>query len=294
MNRTRPSQRIVLAITALLFTALACDLARFNPASLGRIQPEPAARQLFPGAEYQRIVRSEPRPLVIHVVTIDLTTEGLRTLVTPGNPESERPLAAQTTSAFLQQHNLLLAVNGDGFSPWFDMGLLASEPDPGDPVTPLGMAVSQGVAYSRPARNHPILYLYETGGAHINVLEGKLFNAISGFQTLVSGGQARPRLDDIQKDPRTAIGVNRFGTQMVIIVVDGRQPGYSEGVTCAELAALLLEHDVYAGMNMDGGGSSTLVVRGEDGQPEVLNLPIHNGVPGRQRPVANHLGFYFP
>jgi len=42
-------------------------------------------------------------------------------------------------------------------------------------------------------------------------------------------------------------------------------------------------------INLDGGGSSTMVVAGEDGTPQVINRPIHTGVPGRERPVANHL-----
>jgi hypothetical protein len=43
-------------------------------------------------------------------------------------------------------------------------------------------------------------------------------------------------------------------------------------------------------MSLDGGGSSTLVIEGEDGLPEILNSPIDSYIPGRERPVANHLG----
>jgi hypothetical protein len=42
-------------------------------------------------------------------------------------------------------------------------------------------------------------------------------------------------------------------------------------------------------INLDGGGSATLVVA-DHGRPRVLNSPIHTGVPGRERPSANHLG----
>ncbi len=45
-------------------------------------------------------------------------------------------------------------------------------------------------------------------------------------------------------------------------------------------------------MNLDGGGSSTMVVAGRDGQSRVLNSPIDNYIPGRERPVANHLGIF--
>ncbi len=287
-----PSKRAFVALIVLLLAALACDFGRFNPAGMGRSQPDYETRELFPGAVYMRVVRQTPRPLVFHVVTIDLMS-GIRNMVTEGNPDTQR-VAAQTTSSFLQQNNLILAINGDGFTPWFDLGPFGSEPDPGDRVDPLGFAVSRSTVYSEAARAHPILYLYEDGSADINVLENKLFNAISGFDLLVSVNETVSGLDNFRKEPRTAVGLNQYGTQMIIIVVDGRMPGYSEGVTERELAGLMLEQNVFTAMNMDGGGSSTLVIRGADGQPEILNTPIHNGVPGRERPVANHLGFYFP
>lgn len=285
-------RRLLLALLALTLAALACDFGRFNPAGVGRTQPDYETRELFPGALYMRVVRQTPRPLVFHVVILDLMS-GIRNMVTEGNPDTQR-VAAQTTSSFLQQNNLMLAINGDGFSPWFDLGPFGSEPDVGDRVNPLGFAVSRSVTYSEPAKGHPILYLYEDGSADINVLENKLHNAISGFDLLVSVQEPVAGLRTSSPEPRTAVGLNQYGTQMVIIVVDGRMPGYSEGVTERELADLMLEQNVFTAMNMDGGGSSTLVVRGADGQPEILNTPIHNGVPGRERPVANHLGFYFP
>lgn len=287
------TRRALLALLALTLASLACDFGRFNPAGVGRSQPDYETRELFPGAEYMRVVRQTPRPLVFHVVKIDLMN-GIRSFVTEGNPDAARPLGARTTSSFLQQNNLLLAINGDGFTPWFDLGPFGSEPDPGDRVTPLGYAASRSIVYSAAARAHPILYLYEDGAADINVLENKLYNAISGFRLLVWHQEPVDGLKSSEPEPRTAIGLNQFGTEMVIIVVDGRMPGYSEGVTEKELAGLMMEQNVYNAMNMDGGGSSSLVIRGEDGQPEFLNTPIHNGVPGRERPVANHLGFYFP
>jgi exopolysaccharide biosynthesis protein len=72
--------------------------------------------------------------------------------------------------------------------------------------------------------------------------------------------------------------------------VDGRQPFYSEGATFAELADLLIDFGAHYAMSLDGGGSSTLVIEGEDGLPEILNSPIDSYIPGRERPVANHLG----
>jgi exopolysaccharide biosynthesis protein len=99
-------------------------------------------------------------------------------------------------------------------------------------------------------------------------------------------------LDDKELDPRTAIGINRNGRYLYLVVVDGRQPLYSEGATLVEIAELLMDQGAYAGMNMDGGGSSTMVFEGEDGKPVILNSPIDSLIPGRERPVGNHLGVY--
>ena len=59
-----------------------------------------------------------------------------------------------------------------------------------------------------------------------------------------------------------------------------------------DLAELLIKQGAYTAMSLDGGGSSTMVIEGEDGQPVILNSPIDNYIPGRERPVGTHLGIY--
>ena len=293
MQTSQPRKRKTpVALTLfILFLLTACNLSDLNPTNVQLGQPEADERRLFNGITYQRIVRQSPRLMVIHVVKIDLKAEGIKTLVTPGDPDQERPLSAKTTSQFLQDFDLQLAVNGDAFIPWADNGPLGFTPQAGERVTPLGLAASRGKAYSLDSDEQPTLYLNENGKASINVPPGKLYNAISGYKLLVWRGNQVEGLDSTAPDPRTAVGVNRAGNQLIIVVVDGRQPGYSEGITEAELAALLIELKVYSAMNLDGGGSSTLVMEGEDGAPVLLNSPVHQGVPGNERPVGNHLGF---
>ena len=109
---------------------------------------------------------------------------------------------------------------------------------------------------------------------------------------LVEKGKPLTGLDSEVSEPRTAIGISQNGRLLTLLVVDGRQPGYSEGATFMELANFLTMHGVYTGMSLDGGGSSTMVVAGEKGQTRLLNSPIDNNVPGRERAVANHLGIY--
>jgi exopolysaccharide biosynthesis protein len=64
------------------------------------------------------------------------------------------------------------------------------------------------------------------------------------------------------------------------VVVDGRQPNYSEGVSLVELAEILRHHGAYTALNLDGGGSSALVVAGPHGNPQVLNARSRTGYLG--------------
>ena len=85
--------------------------------------------------------------------------------------------------------------------------------------------------------------------------------------------------DFYERHPRTAVGVTGAG-QLLLVVVDGRQPGYSGGMTLVELAELMRSLGAHTAMNLDGGGSATMFANGI-----VLNRPSD----GRERAVVNAL-----
>ncbi|MGD9092872.1 MAG: phosphodiester glycosidase family protein [Anaerolineales bacterium] len=256
-----------------------------------RPQPASMTENLFDGVTYTRIVRDSPRPMVIHIVTVNLAEEGVEVMVTPGDPDEELPLEARTTSQFLAEYDLQIAINGDGFTPWYDHSLLNYYPHSGDPVDVIGYAASRGEAYSLDTDNEPTLYISNQNRASLHRSIGKMENAISGNELLLDKGVVRPRPGgDVQ--PRTAIGVSSNSKKLILVVVDGRQAGYSQGATLEELALILKEHNAFQAINLDGGGSSTLVVEGAFGRSRVLNTPINQGLPGRERQVGNHLGIY--
>ncbi|MFN7927338.1 MAG: phosphodiester glycosidase family protein [Blastocatellia bacterium] len=64
------------------------------------------------------------------------------------------------------------------------------------------------------------------------------------------------------RHPRTAIGMRADGT-LVLVTVDGRQPKKSVGVTIPELIQLMQEFGCVQAINLDGGGSTTMVIRGK-------------------------------
>ena len=66
---------------------------------------------------------------------------------------------------------------------------------------------------------------------------------------------------------------------MLLLVVDGRQPGYSTGMSLTALAELLLEFGAADAINLDGGGSSTMFLDGK-----VVNKPSDAA---GERPVSD-------
>jgi hypothetical protein len=257
--------------------------------------PSNTYETLFEGITYTRDVRHVPRPLVIHVVTVDLSAPGIGFLVTPGKPTGSRKLPARTTSQFLTEFNLQVAINGDSFTPWRSNSPWDYYPHVGDPVDVVGFASSKGTIYSRGESDTPTFYISENNQVQFNTPVGKVYNALSGNCIFLEQSIVQPHCTSNMADtpqPRTAIALDRKNRSMIIIVVDGRQSNYSEGVTLAELAEIVAGYGGGTALNLDGGGSTTLIARGRSGKPIQLNSPIDNRIPGRERPVANHLGIY--
>jgi len=280
----------------ILFVIGMCIIA-FLIYDRGRPAPVPMKQTLYEGVTYQRIVRVIPHPMIAHVIVLDRKTADIGFLVTPPDrKKDDLPLDARTTSEFLAEYNLQIAINGDGFEPWWSRSPVDYYPHAGDPVTPLGFTASEGVVYRSGRVNivgvEPTMYITSEHYPSFNRRRpDKVWSAISGDRMLVSQGEVEGGLDNTTLEPRTAIGINGNGRYVYLVVVDGRQPFYSDGATFQELAELLLEQGAFFAMSLDGGGSSKMVIE-KNGRPVVLNSPIDNYIPGRERPVANHFGVF--
>ena len=117
--------------------------------------------------------------------------------------------------------------------------------------------------------------------------------AVGGFPVLVADSAALPDLDSAGgagfapvRHPRTAVGIASGGRRLLLVTVDGRQLPYSDGMTLRELAELLRSFGAAEALNLDGGGSTTLVVRERGGALAIANRPSDRE---GERPVANAL-----
>ena len=119
---------------------------------------------------------------------------------------------------------------------------------------------------------------------------GRLCVLVGGWPRLVVNGRSIadsvdhlegtfPRFS-VTRHPRTAIGFSADSTTLYLITVDGRSES-SSGMSLAELASLMQSLGVAQGLNLDGGGSTTLILNGR-----VVNHPSDSA---GERPVGNIL-----
>lgn len=99
----------------------------------------------------------------------------------------------------------------------------------------------------------------------------KMQTAIAGGPALVQAG--KKQLYHVQermfvngendRHPRTAMGYTPDG-KLIILVVEGRNPGIAEGASLHHLGDILVQLNCYEGLNLDGGGSSCLLINGKE------------------------------
>lgn len=120
-----------------------------------------------------------------------------------------------------------------------------------------------GTVFGKTADGHWLMGNYDPASSKLDVPE-----ALSGFQWLVKNGSTTPTAGG-EVAPRTAIGVDAEG-RLVLLVVDGCEKCASgdQGLTLYGTAQLLRQHGVVFAVNLDGGGSSSLVANGT-----VVNRP---------------------
>lgn len=93
------------------------------------------------------------------------------------------------------------------------------------------------------------------GGGPVLIHDGRIW-ITNKEEQLYSGGETDRR-------PRTAMGYTRDG-RLIILAIQGRSPGVAEGATLEEAAKMLSELRCHEAVNLDGGGSSCMLVNGKE------------------------------
>jgi hypothetical protein len=300
--RLRSSKRVLLSlpIVALLLDIALSSCLTAAPV-LGPWLP------LFKGIDHasgtNKPDASNPDLSVINVVRVDLTDPDVQFLSTPrigSYSENVRETGGITVSRFLQVHNAKVAINANFFDPQ-DYYL----PE-GTPMDVRGLAVSGGIVVSpqEGAANSAVLAIGAGNKASV-ILTNWPAHSTAGIQTAVAGeypivvngsniGRQYLNLPGVIHgvNPRTAFGLSADRRYLFLATIDGRQPGYSDGTLDYETGNWLLKIGVADGINMDGGGSSTLAIENSLGKPIRLNHPSAVADSGKERTVGSHLAVF--
>lgn len=227
---------------------------------------------------------------IAHLAIIDLSEKCLE--VIPVRPMDDGQVIARTVLEFAQEEQAEIAINASFYFPFNEYPHWKTYPKSGDLVTPLGATVIDGEVIAKAASdwwNGGYLNFLKNGSVMIGKLDADSIFAISGKEILASNGNEILQSEDKRNYPRTLVGVNQQSKKLFFLVVDGKQAGYSEGISLEAARDVLLDKGATDILAFDGGGSATLVIR-EKGELKVLNRPIHTRIPNRRRPVANFVG----
>lgn len=224
------------------------------------------------GLRYERDDRQPGE--VLHWLRLDLSDPTLRlSLSTP----DER---GRTLDRFDGAGAALAALNASFFSKTYE---------------PRGWTVSQGQVWSpvMTPDDSPLIACDRPTHCTLQLkppyaLSGSTWLAVAGTPWLIRDGQVRGAADDASCErfcamphPRTALGLDRSGRFLTLVLAEGRR-GPIAGLSLHRLAERMAARGVTQAFNLDGGGSSSLMIGGRS----VMDRPFNETA---LRPLANAL-----
>jgi hypothetical protein len=227
---------------------------------------------------------------------VDLTDPNIALFTTPHCSGCGLETVSEYTSHFLEQYGLQVAING---------GFYSSSSGPSDTALGTaedvyGLAMCQGAVVS-PADNlsyaatllftaNNLACFLPTNSPATNT--GAFYTAISGNHALLVHGVNLGTVSPNDLDPRTALGLSQDRRYLYLMTLDGRQPGWSDGADFHDTAEWLLRFGAADGINVDGGGSTTMVMADCQGGAVRLNRSSFVAAYGRERNTGHNFGVY--
>jgi hypothetical protein len=252
-----------------------------------------------------------PDRMVMNALRVDLTDPNIQLYASPrcGNYSVDYYEAAgYTTTNFLKNNGLQVVINANYFH---DPGTGDTESPSyteaeGTPFDLIGVEISKGQVVSpQDSGDYVASFLFKTNNQVTFVPTNWPAHSTAGVYTAVTGlysilvngvniGSNYIGNSDFahQVNPRTAFGLSQDRRYLYLMVIDGRQSGYSDGALDWETAAWLLLLGASDGANMDGGGSSCMAMENSTGAPVPLNHDSASAADGVERTVASHFGVF--
>jgi len=211
------------------------------------------------------------------IAIIELEHPGLEVKITPEFKEKYR------TSVFAKENECILAINGEAGE---SMALDCELGEWSGNWVSSGKAIMMADSEKRPfmgfTRSNKVSYSKES---ILDTIQGPdKYNAIWGRHDILVDGIV---LEDIESKPyaRTIMGSNKEGTKLYLMIVDGKRPDYSLGLTYEKCAKMLKKLGADNAMACDQGGSSCMYIETMGG---LVNRPADSD--GYERKIYSHFG----
>lgn len=242
-------KRATVQLVSCLALVVLCACKREASVSM------PEAVNYGNGLHYRRI--SERPDEVVHTVSLELPNKhfGLRV--------SKKDERGKTVRSFAKMTKSFVAINGDFYNP--------------ENLSPIGISMGAGQNWAGNIKELevPFLACDEKGHCVIDEagekkkIDASWQNVISGQETLMVKGRSWQRGDDfdcgpfcVTPLPRSAIGLSQDRKKLMLFVAEGRLAG-KPGLTLSRLAEIIKAQGMFDAFNLDGGGSSQMVIDGK-------------------------------
>jgi|SRR6185503_15325060 len=271
-----------------LVAAAACahpSVASVPPRGAMSFPVDSSRSQVIADGVTHTVLHSPQGPWTINVLYVDLDRCNAAEAVASDDDSLRRTKTTAMLASLARHQQVLAGVNAD----FFDLKT----------GRPTNLLVIDGAMRTAPIKQ-PVLAFDSAGAPHIGFFtldSGRLrpyqpFEAVGGRPVIVSDSAVTGHVDTFgnagfrARNPRTAAGIARNGKELILVAVDGREY-LNAGMTLRELADLMLGLGARDAINLDGGGSTTMVVA--DPASHALRIVNHPSDKEGERSVGDAL-----
>ena len=261
------------------------------------------------------VILTNPTLQVVNCLRIDLLDPDVQLFTTPRAPSytaGVNETLSLSISNFVKNQGVKVATAAN----WYQGNPGGNDPtSEGLPCTVYGLLMTTGTVVSAAETgpgngtdNRFVSMLFTTNKAITFLLSNAppgtnttgIYTAVSGYYPILTNGvilgEALKTLypdssvHDLQ--PRTLFGLSQDRHYLYMMVIDGRQSGYSDGANDADGGMWMLLFGAADAVNMDGGGSAAMYMADCAGNPQPLGHSSYVASKNRERITGNHLGIH--
>ena len=266
---------VFLSMMYLLLVGCASPPPLSTMAAAPAVDANQAASSAIPTPMAYSVERfALPGPVAGVLVKVNLNDPRVRVAVALADdrdPDGDGPCVGQleTTSQVARKHDFDITINASFFSAPAAREISGQKIHyfVGNCAWPEGWHYSSGKLFGQPktARFRATMIVHRDNKVSLadalQALPADTKFAVSGNAMMLKEGKPTPPVVDLLRHPRSAVGLSADSRTLYLIAVDGRQEPHSRGVTLGELANIFIQFGAHNAINLDGGGSTSLVVK---------------------------------